>query len=176
VRDLLNHLIRQYNKFHGGRGGSSIIAEDTRRADVNPICSDGIKEDKETQYRSMFFQHLVVENDLECRSEVDRYLLDGCEANIIDFDILNWRKVNALKYHTLAKIARDVLAIPISTVAFESAFSNEGRVLDTFRSSLSPLTIEALICTQDWLKNHPIIHKEVFQDFMESYDEPGKFL
>jgi len=55
---------------------------------------------------------------------VDQYLLDGCEANIIDFIILNWWKVNAPKYPTLPAIARDVLAIPISTVAFESAFSN----------------------------------------------------
>jgi hypothetical protein len=141
VRDLLNRLIEQYNKFHGwGVGESSNIVEDTRKVDVNPICDD---EDKETQYRNMFSQHLVAENDLECRSEVDQYLLDECEANIIDFDILNWWKVNTPKYPTLAAIARDVLAIPISTVASESAFSNGGRVLDTFRSSLSPLTVEA---------------------------------
>jgi hypothetical protein len=122
VRDLLNRLIGQYNKFRGGRvGESSNIVEDARRAYVNPICSG---EDKETQYRNMFSQHLVAENDLECRLEVDQYLLDGCEANIIDFDILNWWKVNAPKYHTLPVIACDVLAIPISTIASESAFSN----------------------------------------------------
>jgi hypothetical protein len=107
---------------------------------------------------------------------VDQYLLDGCEANIIDFIILNWWKDNAPKYPTLPAIARDVLAIPISTVAFESAFSNGWRVLDTCRSSLSPLTVDVFICTQDWLKNRPMIYEEVFQDFMESYDEPGKFL
>jgi hypothetical protein len=45
-----------------------------------------------------------------------------------------------------------------------------------FRSSLSPLTIEALICTQDWLKNHSINNEEEFEDFMESYDEHGKCL
>jgi hypothetical protein len=32
----------------GGRESSNIV-EDTRREDVNPICSDGSKEDKETQ-------------------------------------------------------------------------------------------------------------------------------
>jgi hypothetical protein len=52
----------------GGVGESFNIVEDTRRANVNHICSD---EDKETQYRNMFSQHLIVENDLECRSEVD---------------------------------------------------------------------------------------------------------
>jgi hypothetical protein len=77
------------------------------------------------------------------------YLLDGYEANIIDFDILTWWKVNAPKYPTLAEIARDVLVILISIVASESAFSNGRCVLDPFRSPLSPLTVDAMICTQD---------------------------
>ncbi|XP_019173583.1 PREDICTED: zinc finger BED domain-containing protein RICESLEEPER 2-like [Ipomoea nil] len=49
-------------------------------------------------------------------------------------------------------IARDVLAILISIVASESAFSTSGRVLDPFRSSLTPKIVEALVCTQDWLR------------------------
>jgi hypothetical protein len=113
VRYLLNCLIGQYNKFHGGRGRSSNIFVDIGRKNVNHlnVCSDGSNEDKKKQIRKIFSQHLVANNDLECRSEVDRYLLDGYEANTIDFDILTWWKVNVPKYHTLAEIARDVLAI-----------------------------------------------------------------
>ncbi|KAK1383621.1 hypothetical protein POM88_021356 [Heracleum sosnowskyi] len=51
-----------------------------------------------------------------------------------------------------SKMARDVLAIPVSTVASESTFSTSGRILDSFRSSLSPKMLEALVCTQSWLK------------------------
>ena len=45
------------------------------------------------------------------------------------------------------------MAIPVSIVAFESAFSTGSRVLDPFRRSLAPKTMEALICAQNWLKN-----------------------
>ncbi|XP_075492436.1 zinc finger BED domain-containing protein RICESLEEPER 2-like [Primulina tabacum] len=60
--------------------------------------------------------------------------------------------VNSSKFPTLAEMARDVLAIPISTVASESAFSTGGRVLDSFRSSLTPRLVQALICLQDWFR------------------------
>ncbi|GKD24550.1 zinc finger BED domain-containing protein RICESLEEPER 2 [Tanacetum coccineum] len=49
-------------------------------------------------------------------------------------------------------MARDILAIQISTVASESAFSTGGRVLDPYRTSLSTKIVEALICTQDWVR------------------------
>ena len=49
-------------------------------------------------------------------------------------------------------MAKDVLAIPISTVASESAFSTGGRILDDFRTLLTPKMAEALICAQDWLR------------------------
>ena len=56
----------------------------------------------------------------------------------------------------LSLIAKDILAIPISIVAFELAFGTKGRVLDVFQSSFSPRMTEALIYTQNWFRSTQI--------------------
>lgn len=86
------------------------------------------------------------------KSEIDIYLLDGREKRDENFNLLDWWMINSKKFPVLSKIARHVLAMPISTVASESAFSTRGRTLDSYRSRLSTRTAEALICCQDWLR------------------------
>ena len=101
-------------------------------------------------------------------SELDSYLSESCVEMIEEgkFDILKWWRLNAERFPILSKMARDILAIPISTVASESAFSTSGRVLDAFRSSLTPKLVEALICVQDWIKN-PNISLSVEENLTE---------
>ena len=52
-------------------------------------------------------------------------------------------------------MARDFLAISLSTVPSESAFSLGGRILGESRSSLTPEMLEALVCGKDWLFKGP---------------------
>ncbi|KAJ4811606.1 Zinc finger BED domain-containing protein DAYSLEEPER [Rhynchospora pubera] len=88
------------------------------------------------------------------KTELEEYLSsDRDDANLDDdFDILSWWKMKAPRFPVLAQLTRDILAVPISTVASESAFSTSGRVLSQVRSSLSDESIEALLCAQDWLR------------------------
>lgn len=85
-------------------------------------------------------------------SDLDKYLEEPVFPRNYDFNILNWWKVHTPRYPTLSRMARDVLAIPLSTLTPELAFSTGGRVLDDHLSSLSPDTRQALICGQDWLR------------------------
>ena len=54
--------------------------------------------------------------------------------------------MNSERFLILSRIAQEMLAILISIVASESVFSASERVLDAFRSSLTPKIVEVLIC------------------------------
>lgn len=60
------------------------------------------------------------------KSELERYLDDDFEEPPNNFDILKWWSFKSVKYHVLSRMARDILAIPVSTVSSESAFSTGG--------------------------------------------------
>ncbi|KAG6488151.1 hypothetical protein ZIOFF_056910 [Zingiber officinale] len=88
------------------------------------------------------------------KSELDVYLEEGCHRqNPNDaFNALGWWKLNTYKFRVLSTLARDILAIPISTVASEATFSAGGRVIDKYRASLAPTTVEMLMCGGDWCR------------------------
>nr|XP_016433515.1 PREDICTED: zinc finger BED domain-containing protein RICESLEEPER 2-like [Nicotiana tabacum] len=90
---------------------------------------------------------------VDTRTELDKYLGEETEDDTKEFDVLLWWKLNSARFHILAEMVRDVLAILISSVASECAFSTGGRLLDSFRSSLTPKLVQALVCLQDWLRN-----------------------
>ena len=69
-----------------------------------------------------------------------------------EFDILQYWKMSSATYPILARMARDILAIPASSVASESAFSSGERIINDYRSRLSSEIVEALVCLQDWLR------------------------
>ncbi|KAK1562265.1 hypothetical protein Q3G72_009084 [Acer saccharum] len=85
------------------------------------------------------------------RTQLDLYLEERRLERSMDLNILDFWKGNQPRYPELAAMARDVLSIPISTVASESTFSISGRVLDQFRSSLSSNVAQAIVCSRDWI-------------------------
>ncbi|XP_042386917.1 zinc finger BED domain-containing protein RICESLEEPER 2-like [Zingiber officinale] len=96
------------------------------------------------------------------KSELDVYLEEGCHRHNPNdaFDALGWWKLNTYKFPVLSTLARDILAIPISTVASEATFSAGGRVIDKYRASLAPTTVEMLMCGGDWCrKRHGVTKK-----------------
>ncbi|XVF74765.1 hypothetical protein PTKIN_Ptkin13bG0137900 [Pterospermum kingtungense] len=88
----------------------------------------------------------------QMKLELDQYLEESLLPRIQDFDILGWWKLNKTKYPTLSRMASDILSIPFSVVGPESVFDCQRKMMDNYRSSLLPVTLEALICAKDWLQ------------------------
>ncbi|KAG6506148.1 hypothetical protein ZIOFF_031465 [Zingiber officinale] len=81
------------------------------------------------------------------------------------FDAFGWWKLNTYKFLVLSTLARDILAIPITTVASEVTFSARGRVIDKYRASLARATVEMLMCGRDWCrKRHGVTKKTKVED------------
>ncbi|CAO2185190.1 unnamed protein product [Urochloa humidicola] len=99
-----------------------------------------------------------IQSSQPSKSELEQYLDESLTPRIQEFDILNWWKLNTVKFPTLSKMARDILAIPMSMVSSGSSIFSAGtgsRMLDDYRSSLRPETVEALVCAKDWLQYSP---------------------
>ena len=155
----MNRLYKHYSGAIGTPCGASASGTSEFSSNDVAVMSSvlsgfGSVEERMKRYNNIYKQHLADEDSIECKFELDRYLLEASvDPKTEGFDILDWWRVNSSRYKILSQVALDVLAIPISNVASESAFSTGGRVLDPFRSSLSLNTIEGLICTQNWLRS-----------------------
>jgi hypothetical protein len=102
------------------------------------------------------------------KSELGRYLAaDNEDCKDPSFD-------KSTKYHVLSRMVRDILAIPVSTVSSESAFSTGGRVLEPFHSCLNFNTVEALVCTQNWIINPKVVDLRQQMDEVQQLEEDIK--
>ena len=135
-----------------------------------PTRLGGIDDNDSDDIDDAFENKLEEEASLETKSEIGKYLLDNLEK-LGSSDILDWWKLNASNYPILSKMERDILAIPISTAASESAFSTCGRILEAFRSSLSPKIVETLVCSQNWLQKYHTINLQEIIEEVEKYDD-----
>jgi hypothetical protein len=161
INTCLAELFEEYRKSYAPTEGTSEVTADDQRAATTR---------RGTMLSDRIAKKLKMNNGASsnAKTELDKYLAEACEEAEVKFDILGWWKLNAHRFPVLAALARDVLAIPLTSVASESAFSTGGRILDDFRTSLTPFMLEALVCTQDWLRRTTPI------DIQENMEELAK--
>ncbi|KAL7587125.1 hypothetical protein Lser_V15G38641 [Lactuca serriola] len=95
-------------------------------------------------------------------SQLQRYLNEDPIRFDKGYDILTWWKNNEVRFPIVARMAR----------ASESTFSNGRRVITDYRINLSVVIVEALICTQDWLRKSslPIYDYDEVHDVLADDD------
>lgn len=97
----------------------------------------------------------LYENNIDYKSsyetELNNYLTSRRPPK--ETNILHWWKSNAHLYPTLAKMARDFLCIPATSVPCERVFSEAGNVVTKLRCCLSKEKTRALVCINMWMKS-----------------------
>jgi hypothetical protein len=139
VRKLLIGLVKQYK--------DEVEGEDTWDAYVAEPVGE---EDEAMKLYDLYMSSRPTVPSSSIHTELDLYLEEACLPRTQELDIITWWKVSGSRFPTLQKLARDILPIPITSVASECAFSTSGRVLSAHRSRLTPNVAEALMCMQAW--------------------------
>nr|GEU68328.1 hypothetical protein [Tanacetum cinerariifolium] len=105
-------------------------------------------------YVTFFYKKLYLANEVLNNTKEVLNALDHMFKEYVDMhdELVREANVHQLKYPVLSKMAKDVLAIPVCTVASEATFSDGGRVIDPYRSALKSSIVEMLFCGGDWIR------------------------
>ncbi|CAL1386983.1 unnamed protein product [Linum trigynum] len=172
VRAVLSDLIMEYQ----AKQNKNVMVASGGSSDHSLGSSSSVDLDFQ-----LFVQQRKKSRGTLTQTDLDNYLNEEVLPWTTDFDILLWWKMNGAKYPILQDIARDMLVVPVTSVASESAFSNGGRVLNPNRCKLGYTTMEALMCTKSWLQNSisieicALLDDEDHEDDIDGYIVAGIF-
>nr|GMC46304.1 zinc finger BED domain-containing protein RICESLEEPER 2-like [Ipomoea batatas] len=151
IEMLRKKLYKLYDQY------VSAIGSNSSRPSSSTIMHSRVESQVAKKYPKRLFDDVLDVSDEIVEpveiSELDRYLEQPCyEMKFYqDLDVLDHWKGCVKGFPILSRMTRDLLAIPITTVASESAFSIGARVLTKYRSCMLPEKVQTLICTRNWL-------------------------
>ena len=110
----------------------------------------------------LLHRHHRRRNTTDC--DIDRYF---CTETIVydekyggPFDLLGWWRENRFKYPTMARVARDYLAIPATSTSCERLFSGLRDTLGIRRHCLNADSMSALQFLKSFITEGP---NDIFQ-------------
>jgi hypothetical protein len=138
-------ILKNLYQFYASSQPASSRSDVNANEHISP--TDSLVENQDTELENFLYDDCGTNGSGS--NELDRYMAESLLKQN-PFDILAYRKNETTKYPILSQIARDMMAIQVSTVASESAFTGAGRVIDPYRNRLDLEMVQALICTKDW--------------------------
>ena len=135
---ILTELYSLYGKDSNSSAAESSRPSKSRRFLNNALANIILKKSSSTSDSS------------SASSIVTEFINSHHSTDDEDFNILHWWRDHAAQYPTLARLARDILVVPASTIASESAFSAGKRVVSEKRSRLTPESVKICVCKKDW--------------------------
>uniref|UniRef100_A0A803MQT2 Transposase n=1 Tax=Chenopodium quinoa TaxID=63459 RepID=A0A803MQT2_CHEQI len=132
VKEFTYTLFDEYRNMY-----TSSISQSSQQGDSMPIDVD-VDFDVDDSAFGIEGGDDYMKNLGYVMNKLDRFIHECIGLEEEELDALTWWGIDGHRYPVLKCIARDILVVPLSTVASESAFSTGGRTLDPFRSSLTP--------------------------------------
>ncbi|KAB2072822.1 hypothetical protein ES319_A07G043500v1, partial [Gossypium barbadense] len=160
VETILSNLRLLFDEYvKKSKSMSSSLAGSSNVSDKIPVGS-GLDEhdDNSADFGGYFDEsddykkYLNESSTRSEKSQLDNYLEEPELELNSQIDVLDYWSKSSVRYNELSLLARDLLAIPISTVASESAFSMGKKVITPIKSSLKPKTVQAVVCLDDWMR------------------------
>ncbi|KAH0983117.1 hypothetical protein GBA52_010294 [Prunus armeniaca] len=147
------------------------LEKDAKR---NPVKRVGPPTESDSENAQVFVHFLKKIYETTLKLSVTK----TCTSNIMFTELVGWKlamlkisfhnlgaepsKVEAIGdevesslltlYNEYRGVFKDIFAFRSSMVASENVFSLDKRIVDPFRSSLTPKMVEVLVCTHDWLR------------------------
>jgi hypothetical protein len=160
VKSELTRLFCKYQEKYGNGTGSA-------RAQRSMLPPSGAAN----RWGRIFESSSSTPSTTSAVNELTAYL-DSDSVSWADpnFDILLWWRDHKQTYPILSILARDIMAVPVSTVSSESCFSLTGRILEDRRRRLLPEHVEMLTCIKDWdqatrKEQHTVVDKDLEELF-----------
>lgn len=125
VKKSFNRLYTYFASSEEEEQSNGNPSPSTSRIDMPDIDNLGLSLSLPSQFASFLEETEYSDN----KSELDKYLEAKCVKDHASFESLDWWSQNSKEFPALARMARDVLVVPVSTVASESTFSTGGRIL-----------------------------------------------
>ena len=111
LRNLFAIYVSKYGKGSKSQPSSSDSSDSSACGISQNVSKDSLRTKLHMKKQKNDSRSLGV------KSELDKYLLEDQEPESEDFYILSWWKVNSPRFPVLSQLAREVLAIPMSSVA-----------------------------------------------------------
>ncbi|GJW65118.1 zinc finger BED domain-containing protein RICESLEEPER 2-like protein [Tanacetum coccineum] len=149
MRMVLTSLYDVFDDYKGKIGGPRGKAD---AAKIRIFMEKHLAEEEGACTSRLMKGKPLLGRNVKGLTELDKYLNEDSLQNADGLDLLKWWKNFSGQFPILSKIAKDVLALPITAVRLETCYCTDSNVLNGFRSYLSHSMVEALVCTQDWIR------------------------
>ncbi|KAH0687178.1 hypothetical protein KY284_017731 [Solanum tuberosum] len=152
------------------------VAVEPKQAPIAPCSSASSSSSSKRFPGCEFWKQQVVMSHESKRSansnELSMYLEQQYDIDESDFDLLAWWKGNTKKFPLLSRMARDVLAVPVSTIPLDKVFKQDEVQIWEKENLLGDESVERIECLKDWIRAERRMQglEEIDKDFLEGFE------